>query len=88
MKVIAELTSNLIQVTASLSTGTIRAKGEIINRIAVSTARSQDKDVTPTEEDQHITPDAGFDNLSTVTVRAIPKNYGRIAWNGTTLSVY
>lgn len=48
---------------------------------------SQEKEVTPSEEEQVVLPDDGF-LMSKVTVDAIPPNYGRIAWDGTALKVY
>lgn len=46
------------------------------------------KDVTPSESEQVITPSTGYDALEQVTVAPIPTNYGRIEWNGTSIIVY
>ena len=54
----------------------------------VSTTSLQDKTVTPSETAQTVSADSGYGGLGTVTVEAIPSNYGRISWNGTSLLVY
>lgn len=56
------------------------AEGEEIN--------NQNKSVTPTESVQEVTADTGYTGLGKVTVGAIPSSYGRIAWDGATLTVY
>lgn len=43
--------------------------------------------ITPSEEIQ-VLPMQGLVASRNVTVEAIPKNYGRIAYNGTVLTVY
>lgn len=47
----------------------------------------QDKEVTPTTEEQTITADAGFGGLSSVKVGAIPQNYGLITYDGSSITV-
>ena len=47
----------------------------------------QDKTVTPAESEQIIRADTGYSGLDTVTVEAIPSNYGLITWDGTTITV-
>lgn len=50
-------------------------------------ARLQDKAVTPDRTARTVVCDPGYDGLGTVTVGAIPSNYGLISWNGSTLTV-
>lgn len=49
----------------------------------------QAKTITPSEVEQTVLPDtsSGYFGLSSVTVEAIPSNYGRITWNGHILTV-
>ena len=47
----------------------------------------QDKEVTPTTEEQVIKADMGFGGLSSVKVSAIPQNYGLITYDGSTITV-
>ena len=44
-------------------------------------------EITPSEEAQ-ILPTSGKGVASNIVVNAIPSNYGRIAWDGTKLTVY
>ena len=47
----------------------------------------QDKEATPSAEEQVIFADIGADGLRSVTVRPIPSNWGLITWNGSYLTV-
>ena len=47
----------------------------------------EDVTVTPTEQTQTISASAGYDGIGTVTVAAIPSNWGRISWNGRGIKV-
>ena len=49
--------------------------------------RTQAKTVTPTDSIQEVVADDGYAGLSKVTVNAIPSNYGKILWNGATITV-
>lgn len=55
--------------------------------INVVEGRHQDKTVTPAEVPQTVRADPGYDSLGSVTVEAIPSNWGRISWDGTVLTV-
>lgn len=88
MRVKAKLLSNMLHTSASFSSNTINTSASFINRITVSDIRTQGKEIIPTEGDQVIVPDEGYQALNQVIVRAIPSNYGRIVWNGTSLKVY
>lgn len=47
----------------------------------------QDKTVTPTQSEQTIRADAGYNGLSSVKVNPIPSNYGLVTWNGSVLTI-
>lgn len=47
----------------------------------------QKKTIIPCEREQVVRADAGYTGLLEVTVAAIPSNYGRITFNGYTLTV-
>lgn len=55
--------------------------------VTMITALLEDKSVTPSAETQIVTYDEGYGGLGTVTVEAIPSNYGLITWDGSTLTV-
>lgn len=48
----------------------------------------QGRSVTPSEDEQTLVPGDGYYGLSQVTVSPIPSNYGRIAWDGSAITVY
>ena len=50
------------------------------------TRPTQEKSVTPTQEQQTVLPDDGY-YLSSVTVEPIPENYGLITYNGYSIMV-
>lgn len=59
------------------------ASGQYYNRVVVNTDTStefnlQTKEVTPSGSPQSVTPDTGYQGLSSVTVKAIPSNYANI----------
>lgn len=47
----------------------------------------QSKTITPTQSQQLVTADNGYDGLSSVTVNPIPSNYGLITYNGSKLTI-
>lgn len=53
-----------------------------LNDIVIGVAaNTQEKTVTPSEKPQIIRPDPGYNALSSVTVEAIPQNWGRVTYN-------
>lgn len=65
-----------------LSSGGVRLSGGL----AAPVMPLQEKTATPAELRQTVFPDPGC-ALSAVTVEPIPSNYGKITWNGVTLTV-
>lgn len=49
--------------------------------------KTQIKTITPGDNVVEVTPDGGYAGLSKVIVEAIPNNYGKIVYDGTTLLV-
>lgn len=69
-------------ITARLShSGVIRA------RMLSNHIRTQERAVVPQPQDQVILPDAGYDGLAKVVVKAIPNNWGEIIWDGAVMTV-
>lgn len=61
--------------------------GQITLPVADKEITLQTQIVTPTEQEQTITADSGFDGLKSVIVQPIPSNYGKITFNGVYLLV-
>lgn len=56
--------------------------GKVLSKVVVNVDDApdlQEKTATPTKSTQNITPDAGYDGLSKVTVNPIPNNYADIS---------
>ena len=49
--------------------------------------RLQTREVTPTDEEQTITPEEGYTGMRQVTVHKIPSNYGKITYDGAKIIV-
>ena len=70
--------------------GTLKGKSVLCGVLSMAQEPSrayQEKAVIPGDEEQIILPDKGFTALRSVTVAAIPSNYGRISINGYELKV-
>lgn len=81
-----EVNTNVVnkksQINATISGGAVISASLLSSRI-----RAQKKTAIPTTSRQEITPDAGYNALSAVTVEPIPNNYGEIIWNGAVMIV-
>lgn len=79
--VTADLQSKIINVASDFAS-ILPVDADLVNRITEGKIRLQEKEVTPTNEEQKIISDVGYNGLSKVTVHAIPHNYGLITWSG------
>ena len=61
--------------------------GETAQYIGGTPQLEDEIEVTPSAEEQRITPSLGYVGLKAVTVKPIPNNYGLITWNGSILTV-
>lgn len=62
-------------------------KGHISGWRSSGGGELQAKTATPTREQQIIAPDENYYGLSTVTIEAIPPQYGLVTYNGVELTV-
>lgn len=82
-KMTATLTSNPV-IDATLSPCTQEMHCMLDTHVA---ARLETREVVPSEAIQHIKPSAGYSGMSEVTVAAIPKNYGKITYDGSKILI-
>lgn len=56
----------------------------LVNR---QNGRLQTREITPTDEEQTITPEEGWTGMRQVIVHKIPNNYGKITYDGAKIIV-
>ena len=61
--------------------------GETAKYIGGTPQLEDEIEVTPSAEEQRITPSLGYVGLKAVTVKPIPNNYGLITWSGSVLTI-
>lgn len=86
VRVQAELTDRIIQAKADF-VSLLPVCAELVNPLTEGKVHLQEKDITPSEEDQTIVPDIGFAGLNKVVVHAIPNNYGLVSRVGSALVI-
>ena len=86
IEVTATLTENIIPVSVDF-VSLFPVTAEIVNPITEGRVRLQEKEITPTNEEQEVVPDVGYTGLQKVIVHKIPSNYGLISWNGSALFI-
>lgn len=77
--------SGVVQIVTEEKTVTengtiVPTSGKVLSKVVVDVSPTlQTKSVTPTKSKQTISPDAGYDGLSSIDVDAIPSNYGDVS---------
>lgn len=84
--VTAQLTENIIPVSVDFAS-LLPVTAEIVNPLTEGRVRLQEKEITPSEEEQVVLPDIGYAGLNKVVVHAIPNNYGRVSRVGAALVI-
>ena len=85
--VTADLQSHIISAQAVFADSILQADADLINRITEGNPRLQEKEITPSEEEQAVLSDIGYAGLNKVVVHAIPNNYGLVSRVGTALVI-
>ena len=82
----AQLTENIIPVSVDFIS-LLPVTAQIVNPLTEGKVRLQEKEITPTSEEQEVDPNLGYAGLKKVIVHKIPSNYGLVTWNGSVLSI-
>lgn len=82
----AQLTENIISVSVDFIS-LLPVTAQIVNPLTEGNIRLQEKEITPSEEEQVVLSDIGYAGLNKVVVHAIPNNYGFVSRVGTALVI-
>ncbi len=76
--------NNLIGGEIGLSS---RLDGGEVGTTTIIPGKLEAVEITPQSVDVLVSPSEGYRGLSSVLVKAIPQNYGRVSYNGITLTI-